>query len=249
MPNILLVVDGVIDAPGRLTNFPPAIDRSIAALKQAILSSDGESVPVLLAPDALQTGDLPVQGRVCPLTLHLPESVFLPEQSFPEQKIFQRCRQENTLRQQVAQHLAYPTGAGQFWLPIVLTAKGPLYGEVIGLATGAEGQKTTLEDPTYRQPIHLSDRWRQPLYRLGQELIQLIEATPSVYLMQFGVQEQEICFDRLWPFPAAPAVASIGVQQPDLFECHWRCLTGQPIVDLFIPGNHSYQNLNVLSSA
>jgi hypothetical protein len=46
--------------------------------------------------------------------------------------------------------------------------------------------------------------------------------------------ETEVIFDRLWPFPASPAIASIQTQQPDLFACHWHCLVGEPIMDLTI---------------
>jgi hypothetical protein len=95
--------------------------------------------------------------------------------------------------------------------------------------------------PSYAQPLHLPDRYRQPLYQLGQRLLGLVSASPAVYLLQFGFQGEEIVFDRLFPFPAAPAIASLGIQTPDLFECHWRCLTQQPIRDLRIPGAVSYQ--------
>ena len=53
--------------------------------------------------------------------------------------------------------------------------------------------------------------------------------------LQNLLPDKEILFDRLWPFPAAPAIASLSRQQPDLFACHWRCLTGQPITDVVIP--------------
>jgi len=110
------------------------------------------------------------------------------------------------------------------WLPVVLTAKGPLYAEVIGLA----------DDGSYQQPVDLSDVWRQPLYHLAYQLLQVLSAPPTTYLLQFGLPEQDLVFDRLWPFPTTPAIASIGVQEPDLFTCHWLCLTGQPISDLTI---------------
>jgi hypothetical protein len=91
---------------------------------------------------------------------------------------------------------------------------------------------------SYHQPVDLDDAQRQALYNLGYQLLNSIDATPSVYLLQFAFSaEQEIIFDRLWPFPAAPAIASITVQQPDLFTCHWRCITNQSIPDITITQN------------
>jgi hypothetical protein len=46
--------------------------------------------------------------------------------------------------------------------------------------------------------------------------------------------DNQIIFDRLWPFPASPAIASVKCQKPDLFACHWFCLTGKPIIELRI---------------
>ncbi|WP_051037993.1 hypothetical protein [Thalassoporum mexicanum] len=134
------------------------------------------------------------------------------------------------------------SAAGELWLPIVWTARGPLYGEVI--SRDQQGK--------YQQPFHLKDYDRQPLYRLAQNMLSDLHAPPAVYLLQFdlvssvvdstleftpnqvGKDHHKIGFDRLIPFPAEPAIASIDVQQPNLFECHWRCLTNQPIYDLII---------------
>jgi hypothetical protein len=67
---------------------------------------------------------------------------------------------------------------------------------------------------------------------LAYRLLRSLFATPAVYLMQFGLQEGSIYFDRLLPFPGEPAIASLGVQIPDLYTCHWHCLLGKPILDL-----------------
>jgi hypothetical protein len=69
---------------------------------------------------------------------------------------------------------------------------------------------------------------------LAKQLLSSISATPSVYLLQFRLLEEEIIFDRLWPFPAAPALTSLNVQQPNLYTCYWKCLTNQTITDLAI---------------
>jgi hypothetical protein len=159
----------------------------------------------------------------CPLTIELPDSF-----DFPAKNIFSACRNVGKTRQLVEQVLGYKTsvgdfGMGHFWLPIVLTNKGPLYAEVIG-----EGAIPN----SYEQPIDLPQSIRQSLYSLGCNLLDSISATPSVYLLQFGIRGQDIIFDRLWPFPAAPALASLKWQDPDLFTCHWYCLTNQPILEL-----------------
>lgn len=161
---------------------------------------------------------LPEEALFCPLTLQVPPGV-----NFPAKAVFQACQDVSGLRQRV-QQWEYPIGMGQYWLPIVLTARGPLYAEAIAL-TPAQ---------TYAQPFDLADRDRQPLYHLSYRLLKHLQATPGVYLLQFGFYEDRIEFDRLIPFPDLPALASLGVQSPDLFVCHWLCLTGQPLHDLTI---------------
>ena len=160
----------------------------------------------------------------CPLTLDVPSDLV-----FPGQDVFRFCSNVAAARDRVAQDLQVPVGDGSFWLPVVLTAKGPLYAEAIGV------QPDRLSgELIYSQPVHLSDVWRQQLYELAYRLLDLLNAPPATYLMQFGFVGERICFDRLWPFPAAPAIASVGVQVPDLFICHWNCLTNQPIYDMQI---------------
>ncbi|MCY7321817.1 MAG: hypothetical protein LH660_08465 [Phormidesmis sp. CAN_BIN36] len=161
---------------------------------------------------------------LCPLTLDIPDV------EFPQKGVYQDCRDVVKLRQRVEEGLHSSTGEGRLWLPIVLTAKGALYAEAIMLAD----QDTASNSLSYLQPFHLPDRYRQPLYELGQRLLKLISATPATYLMQFGFMGETVFFDRLFPFPAAPAIASLNVQSPDLFACHWRCLTNTPILDLTI---------------
>ncbi|MEO0948341.1 MAG: hypothetical protein AAFY11_09395, partial [Cyanobacteria bacterium J06641_5] len=169
---------------------------------------------------------------ICPLTIDLPTNL-----AFPARDTFQACKDVSGMRQWVERELGLPTGAsfphrfwfGDHWLPIVLTAKGPLYAEAIG-----EGETPN----AYQQPVDLSDRQRQPLYHLAQKLLETLAAPPAVYLLQFGWQDGRAIFDRLWPFPAAPAIASLGVQEPDLFACHWHCLREMPLYDVAIaPAN------------
>lgn len=212
----------ILDAEEAGSSAPNALGRGTAALRQAIGAD--YAIEVVAAP-TLSERSLPADAVVCPLTLEVPESLV-----FPGQRLFSICRDVEAVRQRV-QQLAYPVGMGEFWLPIVLTGKGALYGEVIAPS----------EAGSFLQPVHLSDRWRQPLYRLAQRLLTSLTAPPAVYLMQFGFAGGQVCFDRLLPFPALPATASIGVQTPDLYACHWRCLTHQPIVDLAIEGSAKYR--------
>ena len=55
---------------------------------------------------------------------------------------------------------------------------------------------------SYSQPVHLSDFWRQQLYELAYRLLNLLNAPPATYLMQFGFVGERFCFDRGLHFPA-----------------------------------------------
>ncbi len=234
MPKVLIVVDEESDGLGK-------------ALKQAILApsvtpqtqgSDATESLFLcqyeieiqtiarLQPDFPNGKNSLEETILCPLTFKLPPSL-----AFAQQKVYRACEDVVGLRQRVEIALCVPTDSGKLWLPIVLTAKGPLYGEVI----------TSVDSRCYCQPLHLPDRYRQPLYKLGQRLLKLVSATPSTYLMQFGFAGETVFFDRLFPFPAAPAIASLKIQSPDLFACHWHCLTNTPILDLTIAQGSDYQ--------
>jgi len=234
MSRVLIVVDALVEEAEKLVGASPTTARMVDALKDSIAwhSPAPVTVDVIPSTDLADALLLPRQERNwtseniiwCPLTLDLPNTL-----QFPARNIFQACSLVTSLRQRV-QQLGYETvGGGQrlgdLYLPVVLTAKGPLYGEVI-----SEGEATN----GYQQPVDLPDNQRQPLYHLAYQLLQSLSAPPAVYLLQFGYNEQNLVFDRLWPFPGVPAIASIGVQEPDLFTCHWHCLTSQPIFDLTI---------------
>ncbi|NJK34079.1 MAG: hypothetical protein HC919_03525 [Oscillatoriales cyanobacterium SM2_2_1] len=134
------------------------------------------------------------------------------------------CAQVEELRQWVRQHCGIHSGTGDRWLPVVLTARGPLYGEVIGRTAAGH----------YVQPVATTDAQKQPLYGLARHVLDHLAAPPAVYLFQVAFGDPTLTFDRLIPFPDHPAIASVGVQEPDLFRCHWLCLTGNPIRDLII---------------
>ncbi|MBC7972413.1 MAG: hypothetical protein H7Z11_20190 [Verrucomicrobia bacterium] len=219
MPDVLIVVE---------STRSEAATQLVSALKHALLNQcepDSHTTVDVVSSSDLSANTSTLDDRLlCPLTLHLP-----PILSLQANALYSACRDIDGLRQQLTSW-QYATGEGNLWLPIVLTAKGPLYAEVIGFESGAFHSS----EQRYKQPIHLSDVQRQPLYALSQRLLRSLNALPAVYLMQFGWQNETLCFDRLLPFPAAPALASLNVQRPDLFACHWHCLLGKPIVDLAI---------------
>ncbi|MEG4270959.1 MULTISPECIES: hypothetical protein [unclassified Microcoleus] len=196
-----------------------------ASLSAAIAQSDPLTEVNICGVSELDSGAIAPGGAIfCPLTLNVPENLV-----FPAQDVFRFCSNVSAARDRVSQELQVPVGEGNFWLPVVLTAKGPLYAEAIGGEPSKQSGKLS-----YSQPVHLSDVWRQQLYELAYRLLNLLNAPPATYLMQFGFVGERICFDRLLPFPAAPAIASVGVQVPDLFVCHWYCLTNKPIYDIEI---------------
>ncbi|MBP0021261.1 MAG: hypothetical protein J7647_27375 [Cyanobacteria bacterium SBLK] len=189
---------------------------NFAVLKQAILSFSPQTSVRIISSEAV----LPTTETIYPLTFNLPDSL-----EFSAKSVYQQCENVRELQQWVEKNLEYATGEGHYWLPIVLTAKGPLYAEAI-----AQNNETQ----TYEQPFHLADVLRQPLYHLAWELLSYLNAPPAVYTLQFDWQGEEIFFDRLFPFPHESTHISLGIQQPDLLTCHGLCLTQQPILDLTI---------------
>jgi hypothetical protein len=233
MEKVLIIINAEVNEQGTIVSASPVTQKMVAALKQGITnySAAGTAIEVVSAANlwskSFDTGAKGSRITYCPLTIQLPESF-----DFPARGIYAACKDINGRRRWVERNLGFKTSVGDswlghLWLPIVFTAKGTLYGEVIG-----EGAMPN----SYEQPIDLSNRHRQSLYRLAYSLLDSLSAPSAVYLLQFSIHINEIVFDRLWPFPAAPALASLTSQQPDLFSCHWRCLTKQPIKDLTIAG-------------
>jgi hypothetical protein len=233
MKKALIIVNAEVNEQGKIVSASPVTAKMVDAIKGAIASYSNSSLSV----EVVAAGSLWAKSNkhiisnsqliCCPLTIQLPDYF-----DFPSKEIYTACKDIVSRRNWVEKKLGYKTSVGDswlghLWLPIVLTAKGPLYGEVIG-----EGAIPN----SYEQPIDLPDRQRQSLYHLGYNLLHSIDALPAVYLLQFSLHGNEIIFDRLWPFPAAPALASLRAQQPDLYTCHWSCLTNQPLLDLTISG-------------
>jgi hypothetical protein len=179
-------------------------------------------VSILLSPAQLATQpQLVGDGQVLPLTLEMP-----PLAGWAGHSLWQRCRSLEQLQAEVVEALGCQRGQGRLWLPLVNTARGLLFGEAI--AQDPQGR--------WQQPLHLADAVRQPLYEFGQRLRRYLALPLGVHLLAADVCAGQVVFEQLLPFPGEPALASLGVQTPDLFEAHWFCLQSQPLLDLKISG-------------
>ena len=101
---------------------------------------------------------------------------------FPAQDVFRFCRNVSVVRDRVAQELQVPVGGWQFLAACGVDGKGAdcmLRRSVRNLASRSG-------ELSYSQPVHLSDVWRQQLYELAYGLLNLLNAPPATYLMQFG---------------------------------------------------------------
>jgi hypothetical protein len=200
VPKTVLILDDTPDSQ----NLGVAMLRSIGEIVDSVQFVTVDELPSVADPKAIY----------CPLTLNVP-----PTFKFWGQSIGRSCQDIDRLRDLSATTTGVKVGTGgNLWLPVIWTATGAIYGEVIGAIEG-----------NYQQLIHLDDLDRQSLDRFGDRLLTQLTAPPATYLVQFSKTDTGIVFDRLFPFPAIPALASIGVRQPDLFDCHWRCITGQSI--------------------
>ncbi|MGL5033231.1 MAG: hypothetical protein ACRC6M_05460, partial [Microcystaceae cyanobacterium] len=222
---VTIIVNAKVKQEGRLIAASPVTERMVSALKQAIIQNAPQTIIETIAVASLWSEaaqqKMPGAGQIfCPLTIQLPDWL-----QFPAQHLYHTCLDVQSYRQWVTDKFDYKAynntnDLGDCWLPIIWTKKGPLYAEVI-----TEGEMPN----AYQQPLDLGDDLRQQLYSLGFKCLEAVNAPPSVYLLQFGLSGQTVIFDRLWPFPAAPAIASLGKQNPDLFTCHWYCLNDQPL--------------------
>lgn len=228
MSKVVIIINAEVSETGKIIPASQVTEKMVEAFENIALKQATETEVVAVGRIWANSWRPKNSEEIiyCPLTIELPDYL-----DFPGKAIYRACQEIKETRLWVQEHLEYKvttnkSSMGDLWLPVVVTAKGPLYGEVI-----AEGPLPN----AYEQPVDLTDDLRHHLYRLAYNLLEHLNSVCGVYLLQFS-WKGEIVFDRVWPFPAAPAIASLGVQQPDLFTCHWHCITGKPILDLTISG-------------
>ncbi|MDJ0597853.1 MAG: hypothetical protein QNJ37_03285 [Crocosphaera sp.] len=228
MRKALIIVNAQVKAEGTMYLASPATEKMVMALEKAIHADSPSTQVEVMAAATLwsqkaQASKADQDIIYCPLTIEVPTWL-----SFPGQTIYQDCKNVKGRRQWVDKMLGYKTSIGDswlgdLWLPIAVTPTELIYGEIIG-----EGAFPN----SYEQPISLNKSLRRSLHDLAQGLLESLDAPTSLYLLQFSLKGQNIVFDRLWPFPAAPAIASLSYPHPNLFSCYWHCLTHQPLPSL-----------------
>lgn len=232
MEKVVIIINAEVSEQGKLISASPVTQKMVEALQRSIAESSPASTVIEIVSAATLWSrntkgykkDRESETVYCPLTIQLPEYF-----DFPQKQIYSDCKDINARRRWVEKNLGFKTSVGDswlghLWLPIILKDK-PVYAEIIG-----EGSMPN----SYEQPVNIPNRQRKSLYTLAEQLLESLDAPSATYLLQFSLYNGEIVFDRLWPFPAAPALITLKTQKPDLFTCHWRCLTEQPILDINI---------------
>jgi hypothetical protein len=224
MDKVIIIVNAEAQASGQMSRLSPVTEKMVSAFKNAIPKSFAVEVTGTASLwSRMELGKTSQHNLIwCPLTIQLPNWV-----NFPAKNVYQACRDIEARRAWVADTLHYKTSQGEssfgdLWLPIMVTSKGLEYGEVIG---------EDMIPNSYSQPVNLERESLKALYRLASQLLDNLQAPNSVYLLQFRLAHREVVFDRLWPFPAAPAIASLRGQQTDLYAAYWNCLRQQARLD------------------
>ncbi|MBE9047013.1 hypothetical protein IQ255_21855 [Pleurocapsales cyanobacterium LEGE 10410] len=229
MDKVVIIINAEVSDRGELISASPVTQRMVEALQRSIAKDSRAKDLEIVSAATLWSKNSRINHQdksktvYCPLTIQLPEYF-----EFPQQKIYSACKDINARRRWV-EKLGFKTSVGDswlghLWLPIILSDR-PVFAEVIG-----EGSMPN----SYEHPVAIPNRQRKSLHSLAHQLLDSLEAPPATYLLQFSLYNGEIVFDRLWPFPAAPALITLKTQQPDLFTCHWHCLTNQPVADISI---------------
>ena len=230
MEKVVIIINAEVSGRGQLLSASPVTQKMVEALQRSIVEESPSIEIEIVSAATLWSKNRTTLKKdrtdtiYCPLTIQLPDYF-----DFPQRKIYSACKDINSRRRWVEKNLGFKTSVGDswlghLWLPIVMTNK-PLFGEVIG-----EGPMPN----SYEHPVQIPKRQRKSLHDLAEQLLDSLSATPATYLLQFSLYNGEIVFDRLWPFPAAPALITLKTQQPDLFTCHWRCMTNQKISKISI---------------
>ncbi len=231
MEKVVIIINAEVSDQGKLISASPVTQKMVEALQHSIADhSPSKTVEIVSAATLWSRNsrtvkkDKNIDAIYCPLTIQLPEHF-----DFPQRKIYSACKDINMRRRWVEKNLGFKTSVGDswlghLWLPVILTDK-PLFAEVIG-----EGSMPN----SYEHPVSIPKRQQKSLHGLAEQLLDSLDAPPATYLLQFSLYNGEIVFDRLWPFPAAPALITLKTQRPDLFTCHWHCLTKKPVAKVSI---------------
>lgn len=231
MEKVVIIINAEVSDQGKLISASPVTQKMVEALQLSIAGcSPLKTVEIISAAtlwtknSKIVTNDKSTDTIYCPLTIQLPDYF-----DFPQRKIYSACKDINTRRRWVEKNLGFKTSVGDswlghLWLPVILTEK-LIFAEVIGEASIPN---------SYEHPVMIPKRQQKSLHGLAEKLLDSLDAPPATYLLQFSLYNGEIVFDRLWPFPAAPALITLKTQHPDLFTSHWHCLTQKPIPKISI---------------
>ncbi|MEL6927515.1 MAG: hypothetical protein AAFO95_02630 [Cyanobacteria bacterium J06600_6] len=226
MEKVVIIINADVSDRGKLISASPVTQKMVEALQRSIAQdSTARTVEIVSAATLWSKSSRVIKKDRSNDTIHCPLTIQLPDYlDFPQRKIFSACKDINSRRRWVEKNLGFKTSVGDswlghLWLPIIMTDK-PIFGEVIG-----EGSMPN----SYEHPVSIPKRQQKSLHNLAEQLLDSLDAPPATYLLQFSLYNGEIVFDRLWPFPAAPALITLKTQQPDLFTCHWNCLTQKEI--------------------
>ncbi|MEL6578238.1 MAG: hypothetical protein AAFQ14_00690 [Cyanobacteria bacterium J06621_12] len=232
MEKVVIIINAEVSEQGKLLSASPVTQKMVEALQNSIAQDSPSRTVEIVSAATLWSKhsrltikkDRNNDTVYCPLTIQLPEYF-----DFPQRKIYSACKDINSRRRWVEKNLGLKTSVGDswlghLWLPIIVTDK-PMFGQVIG-----EGSMPN----SYEHPVAIPKRQQKSLHSLASELLDTLSAPSATYLLQFSLHKGEVVFDRLWPFPAAPALITLKTQQPDLFNCHWRCMTNQTIAKISV---------------
>jgi len=231
MEKVVIIINADVSDQGRLISASPVTQKMVEALQHSIAQDSSSTSVEIVSAATLWSKNSKASKRnkdlgtvYCPLTIQVPEYF-----DFAQRNIYSACKDVNSRRRWVEKNLGLKTSVGDswlghLWLPIIRADK-TIYGEIIG-----EGSMPN----SYEQPLSIPNRQLKSLHKLAEVLLDNLNAPPATYLLQFSLYKGEIVFDKLWPFPAAPALITLKTQKPDLFMCHWRCLTKQPIKNISI---------------
>lgn len=224
MEKVIVVVNAKIKLEGKLI-ASPVTEKMIQSTMAAIKQDNPDRVVTVVTPALLRHGSevLHAPHYLLPLTLQIPSTI-----AFPAREVFLACQDVQGMRDWVEQKLnltalSHHEGLGDRWLPAIVSTTDLCFGELIG-----EGAIPN----AYQQPVEIADRQKRSLHSLAKKLLNSLNAPPAVYLLQVRLTPSQVLFDRLWPFPAAPAIASLHSANSDLYHLHWQCVQQQQLVEI-----------------